>query len=266
MITAGFTAAGERNGMKDPTLPVDGEARQIAKNLMRTARSGALATNDPAAGFPFASLVAVATDLDGSPLILTSQLSVHTKLLEADNRCSLLLSASGKGDPLAHPRITLLAEARRIERGTAEGDRVRRRYLAHQPKASLYVDFPDFSFWRLNVTSASLNGGFGRAYRMDRSDVVTSLKGLADLVEMEAGAVEHMNDDHTDAIALYAARLCGTREGAWRLSGIDPEGMVLALGDEIVRLTFPEPLKSAAELRPLLVRLAQEARSRTEQG
>jgi putative heme iron utilization protein len=252
--------------MKDPILPVDGEARQIAKNLMRTARSGALATNDPAGGFPFASLVAVATDLDGSPLILTSQLSIHTKLLEADNRCSLLLSASGKGDSLAHPRVTLLAQAKRLERGSTEGDRVRRRYLAHQPKASLYVDFPDFSFWRLDVTAASLNGGFGRAYRMERSDVLTSLDGMADLIEMEAGAVEHMNEDHADAVALYAARLCGAREGAWRLSGIDPEGLLLALGDEIVRLTFPEPLKSAAELRPLLVRLAQEARSRGPQG
>jgi putative heme iron utilization protein len=254
------------DGMKDPTLPVDGEARQIAKHLMRTARSGALATNDQASGFPFASLVAVATDIDGSPLILTSQLSIHTKLLEADARCSLLLSASGKGDPLAHPRVTLLAEAKRLERGTPEADRIRRRYLAHQPKAGLYVDFPDFSFWRLDITAASLNGGFGRAYRMARSDVLASMDGLGDLVDMEAGAVGHMNEDHADAVALYATKLCGAREGAWRLSGIDPEGLLLALGDDIVRLDFPQHLTSAAELRPMLVRLAQEARSRTTAG
>jgi putative heme iron utilization protein len=248
--------------MKDPVLPVDDEARQTARHLMRTARSGALATNDPQGGFPFASLVAVATDLDGSPLILTSQLSVHTKLLEADRRCSLLLSSQGKGDPLAHARVTLLAEARRLERGSADGERVRRRYLAHQPKASLYVDFPDFSFWRLDVTSASLNGGFGRAYRMAKADLLTSLEGLDDLAGLEARAVEHMNADHADAVALYATKLGGAREGAWRLTGIDPEGLVLALGDEILRVTFPEPLRSGAELRPVLVRLAQEARSR----
>ena len=69
---------------KDPTLPVDEEARALAKRLMRTARSGALATNDAESGMPFASLVQVGTDLDGSPIILTSQLSVHTKLMEAD--------------------------------------------------------------------------------------------------------------------------------------------------------------------------------------
>ncbi|HZH53886.1 MAG TPA: HugZ family protein [Microvirga sp.] len=252
--------------MKDPTLPVDDSARQTAKHLLRTARSGALATNDAANGVPFASLVAVATDIDGSPLILTSQLSVHTKLLEADPRCSLLLSAVGKGDPLAHPRVTLVAEARRLERGTPETDRIRRRYLAHQPKASLYVDFPDFSFWRLDVGSASLNGGFGRAYRMARSDVLTQVEDLDGFLELEAGAVEHMNEDHADAVALYATRLCGAREGAWKLTGIDPEGLLMSLGDEIVRLDFPEPLKSAADLRPTLVRLAQEARNQTQQG
>ncbi|MCB5174514.1 HugZ family pyridoxamine 5'-phosphate oxidase [Microvirga lenta] len=250
--------------MKDPILPVDGEARQIAKHLIRTARSGALATNDGASGVPFASLVAVATDVDGSPLILTSQLSIHTRLLEADARCSLLLSSSGKGDPLAHPRVTLLAEARRVEqRSSPEGERIRRRYLAHQPKASLYVDFPDFAFWRLDIASASLNGGFGRAYRMDRADVLAPMDGLDGLLDLEADAVEHMNADHSEAVALYATRLCGARDGAWRLTGIDPEGLLLALGDEIVRLTFPEPLTGPEELRPMLVRLAQDARNRS---
>jgi putative heme iron utilization protein len=72
-----------------------------------------------------------------------------------------------------------------------------------------------------------------------------------------------MNADHADAVALYATKFGGAREGAWRLTGIDPEGLLLALGDEILRLNFPEPLRSGAELRPVLVRLAQEARNRT---
>src|SRR3954471_10139119 len=103
---------------KDPFLPVDAEARLLAKTLMRTARSGALATLGADDGTPFASLVAVGTDLDGSPVILTSQLSVHTRLLAPDRRCSLLLSAIGKGDPLAHPRLPLLARAERLEPGS----------------------------------------------------------------------------------------------------------------------------------------------------
>src|SRR5919107_2082571 len=120
---------------KDPFLPVDDEARALAKKLLRTTRSGALATNDAQSGMPFASLVQVGTDLDGSPVSLTSQLSAHTRLLEADPRCSLLLSAIGRGDPLAHPRLTLLATARRLERESPETQQIRRRYLMQHPKA-----------------------------------------------------------------------------------------------------------------------------------
>jgi heme iron utilization protein len=247
---------------KDPFLPVDDEARALAKNLMRTVRSGALATNDGETGMPFASLVQVGTDLDGSPVILTSQLSVHTRLLEADPRCSLLLSAIGKGDPLAHPRLTLLAKAKRLDRESDEAQNIRRRYLLQHPKAELYVDFPDFAFWRLEVASGSLNGGFGRAYRMRKEDLLADLSELFDFYDFEAQAIEHMNDDHADAVALYATQLCGAREGAWRLIGIDPEGIQMALGDEILRLPFPRPLTGPHEVRPMLIRLANEARGR----
>ncbi len=242
---------------KDPTLPVDDEARQLAKRLIRTARSGALATNGADAGMPFASLVAMGTDLDGSPVILTSQLSVHTRLLAADPRCSLLLSAIGKGDPLAHPRLTLLAEAEKLEPGSDKAQQVRRRYLLQHPKAALYVDFPDFAFWRLNIASGSLNGGFGRAYRMAREDLLTDMSAFPGFAELEASAVAHMNEDHAEAVAHYATKLCGGREGAWRLIGIDPEGLQLALGDDLLRLTFPHPLQGPEELRPTLVTLAR---------
>jgi putative heme iron utilization protein len=247
---------------KDPILPVDDEARVLAKKLMRTTRSGALATNDAENGMPFASLVQVGTDLDGSPLILTSQLSAHTRLLEADPRCSLLLSSVGKGDPLAHPRLTLLARAHRLERESEEARHIRRRYLLQHPKAELYVDFPDFAFWRLEIASASLNGGFGRAYRMGREDLLADLSGFFDFYDFEGQAVEHMNADHADAVALYATQLCGAREGAWRLIGIDPEGVQMALGDEILRLPFPRALTGPHEVRPMLIRLANEARGR----
>ena len=247
---------------KEPILPVDDEARGLAKKLMRTVRSGALATNDAQSGMPFASLVQVGTELDGSPVILTSQLSLHTKLLEADPRCSLLLSAIGKGDPLAHPRLTLLARAERLDRESDEARHIRRRYLRQHPKAELYVDFPDFAFWRLEVSSGSLNGGFGRAYRMAREDLLTDLSGFFDFHDFEAQAIAHMNDDHADAVALYASRLCGAREGAWRLIGIDPDGLQMALGDELLRLPFPKALSGPHEVRPMLIRLANEARGR----
>ena len=71
---------------EQPPPAPDFDAAGLAKHLLRTLRTGALATLDRAAGFPFASLVTVATDLDGSPLLLMSQLSAHTLNLERDAR------------------------------------------------------------------------------------------------------------------------------------------------------------------------------------
>lgn len=122
-------------------------------------------------GHPFASLVTFATNVDGAPLILVSRLSRHTANLLADPRASLLIAARGKGDPLAHPRLTLIVEARALEPGGAEAARARTRFLARHPKAELYIDFPDFGFVALPILRASLNGGFGKAYELTAEDI-----------------------------------------------------------------------------------------------
>src|SRR5882672_12475222 len=101
---------------ENATPPPDFEPKALGKSLLRSIRAGTLATLDRNTGHPFASLVNVATDLDGSPLILTSRLSTHTANLEVDGRCSILLAEAGKGDPLAHPRLTVLGSMTRIER------------------------------------------------------------------------------------------------------------------------------------------------------
>lgn len=246
---------------KDPLLPVDEGARRLARGLLRTARHGALATLDPADGAPLASRAALATDMDGTPVLLTSTLSAHTQALLADARCSLLVGESGKGDPLAHPRLTVTGRAERV----AEGDlraRLRRRYLARHPKAALYVDFPDFGFWRLRVERANLNGGFGRAYAMAAADVLTDMTCCEGLPELEAGAVAHMNDDHAEAVALYARAFCDGEAGPWQLAGFDREGLDLVLGDQVRRLWFDRPLAAVEALRPLLVQLARDARAK----
>jgi putative heme iron utilization protein len=246
---------------KDPTLPVDDESRALARQLLRTSRSGALATNDCTSGMPFASLVAVATEIDGSPIILTSQLSTHTQLLDADSRCSLLVAAIGRGDPLAHPRLTILAKARKLAPGQPDTAQARRRYLALHPKAILYVDFPDFAFWRLDIVSASLNGGFGRAYRMSAADILLRTPALDEFAAMEPDAIAHMNADHAEAVGLYATRLCGGKPGNWSITSIDPEGALLTSGETVLRMKFPHTLQATDELRPMLIALAKQARN-----
>src|ERR1700742_1863258 len=198
--------------------PADFDPRALARTLLRSIRAGTLGTLDRNTGHPFASLVNVATDVDGSPLILTSRLSTHTANLETDGRASVLLAETGKGHPLAHPRLTVLGAFARVEKESADEARVRRRFLARHPKAELYAGFGDFAFWRMTVAAAHLNGGFARAADLKAQDVLTDLSGADELIATEEGAVEHMNTDHAEATRLYATKLLGEDDGAWRIS------------------------------------------------
>jgi heme iron utilization protein len=243
-------------------VPVpDFDPHAVAKTLLRSTRAGSLATIDRNTGHPFASLVNVATDCDGSPVILISRLSTHTANLEADGRASVLLAATGKGDPLAHPRLTVLGSFLRLARDEPREPRVRHRFLGRHPKSELYAGFADFSFWRLETASAHLNGGFARAADLKAGDVTTDVSSAEDLIEAEAGAVAHMNADHADAVRLYATKLLGAADGAWRLTGLDPDGLDLACGDVTLRLPFPERVTTAQQLRKVVVELAAQARS-----
>ncbi|KPF73230.1 pyridoxamine 5'-phosphate oxidase [Bosea sp. AAP35] len=243
----------------DPIRPTDDQARALGRQLLRSARFGSLATLGTD-GHPSASLVSFATDSDGSPVILVSALSAHTGHLEADPRCSLLLAPGGKGDPLAHARITLKLRARKIARESEAGARIRRRFLARQPKAALYVDFGDFAFFSLQIEAASLNGGFGRAYELVSDDLLSDRIAAEAIAAMEEGAIAHMNADHADAVAAYATGLLGAQHGNWRLTGLDPDGADLACGDLVLRLAFPAPVRDAAAMRKMLVDLATGAR------
>ena len=238
----------------------DFDAKSTAKNLLRAVRAGALATIDRNTGHPFGSLVNVATDSDGSPLILISRLSSHTANLEADGRASVLLATAGKGDPLAHPRLTVLGRFAKIPRNAADEARSRRRFLARHPKAELYAGFADFALWRMTVASAHLNAGFARAADLTATDVMTDVSDARDLLEAEVSAVAHMNNDHADAVALYATRLLRATAGPWRVTGIDPDGLDLACGDAVLRLQFPQRVTAAGQLREVLARLAKLAR------
>lgn len=236
--------------------PVDDDARRLGRTLLRTARFGALAVIDPDDGAPAVSRVNVATDMAGVPGFLISQLSPHFAALEADARCSLLLGEPGKGDPLAHPRLTLIGRAERMTGGSAR-TAFRRRFLWRHPKSALYADFGDMAFWRLIPGRALLNGGYGKAFAPAPADLTTVMDTIEALEEIEEIAVTHMNKDHGEAVDHYATRLPGRSGTGWRLIGVDPEGLDLMRGDETARLWFDGPLTSADELRPTLVALAR---------
>jgi heme oxygenase (biliverdin-IX-beta and delta-forming) len=241
--------------------PADFAPLEVAKTLLHATRAGMLATLDRSSGHPFASLVNVATDVDGSPLILVSKLATHTANLEIDGRASLLLAEYGKGDALAHPRLTVLGSMAAVAREGADDVRVRRRFLASHPKSELYAGFGDFAFWRMAVVSAHLNGGFARAADLTAADVLTDIGDARALIEAEVDAVAHMNADHAEAVRLYATKLLGAPDGKWACVGIDPDGIDLQQGGTALRLAFPQRVTGPGPLRAMLKQLADKARA-----
>ena len=115
--------------------PTDDEARGLARTLLRGARFGAIAVLEPETGHPFSSRVLIGMDIDGVPIMLASTLAAHTRAVLADPRCSLLVGEPGKGDPLAWPRLTVLADAEQVKRDGESHSRIRARFLRRRRSA-----------------------------------------------------------------------------------------------------------------------------------
>ena len=231
------------------------DPQRAAKRLLREARTGALGTLG-ANGAPYVSLVTVATEASGAPVLLLSKLARHTDNIVRDARVSLLLTAADRaGDPLAGTRVSIMG---RIEK--TEDSAAKRRFLARHPTAESYAGFADFSFYRIEIEHAHLVAGFGRIVDLSAAELLTSLDGAEKLLEAEESAVAHMNEDHRDAIELYATRLLGEAAGAWKIASLDPEGCDLLLGEIARRLEFPQRVMASDELRKTMVSLVKQAR------
>ncbi len=141
---------------------------RLARSLVRAAETASLATIQRDAGGPYASLVLVAADDDGIPILLLSDLAEHSRNLAADGRASLLFDGTaGFEDRLTGPRLTVLGRAR------ASGEpRHRARFLARHTGAARYAGFGDFRFYRIAVESAHLVAGFGRIHELGADELL----------------------------------------------------------------------------------------------
>jgi hypothetical protein len=242
---------------KSVEIPERAEIARSARALGRRAFKGSLATIDRAGGYPYASLITLATDASGAPTFLVSTLARHTANLAADARASVLIDeTSALADPLQGARVTLHGRAAPV---SDEG--VKRRFLARHPEAAVYAGFPDFAFWRLDVEGAHYIGGFGRIFDLAPAELLLALDGASSLVAAEPEIIAHMNADHADALELYANVLAGASGSGWRMTGIDPEGFDIARDGEARRILFAERTATPEAARKQLVRLAAEARA-----
>ena len=109
-------------------------------------------------GAPYVSLVLVAFDADGAPLLLISRLAQHTRNLLADPRVSLLFDGTqGLEDPLTGPRLTVLGKA-----APCPDPAALRRYVERHPAAEVYAGFSDFKLYKVTVVRGHYVAGFGQ--------------------------------------------------------------------------------------------------------
>nr|WP_254621387.1 DUF2470 domain-containing protein [Stutzerimonas stutzeri] len=204
-------------------------------------------------GFPFGSAVPYCLSEEGWPLILISRIAQHTKNLQADARCSLLVAERGAEYVQAKGRLTLLAEARMLSEPRLV-EAAAARYYRYFPESRDYHRVHDFDFWVLQPVRWRYIGGFGAIHWLDE---VALANPFAAADGGEGGMLEHMNSDHAAAIAHYVERTGLPAEPEATMVGIDTEGFHLRIGQTIHWLAFPAPCDNPGAVRQALVAMAR---------
>jgi len=244
-----------------PRLPEPSHAERVRTLLTLTSVATLSTISRKHPGFPFGSLMPFALDAEGRPIFLISEMAMHTQNLRSDSRCSLFAGqASADGDPLGAARATLVGHAEPVpEQDTTS---VRETYLARHPNSQYWVDFPDFSFFRLQPIDLYYVGGFGVMGWVDARDYAGAASDP--LAEAAAGILAHMNADHVDSMILLARSYAEIEAAEATMTSVDRLGFSLRLktedGMKGARINFLREVATAQETRTVLVEMVRQAR------
>ncbi|RJX73210.1 HugZ family protein [Pseudomonas sp. LS-2] len=227
------------------------KANRQARALLLKEYRGVLSTHSKSMpGYPFGSVVPYCLDDQGRPLILISRIAQHTHNLQRDPKCSMLVGERGAEDVQAVGRVTVMAEAQKVT-DEAAIEAAAQRYYRYFPESESYHSAHDFDFWVLAPVRYRFIGGFGAIHWLDDVALANPFAGAA-----ETSMVEHMNEDHTKAIAHYVQLAGLPASEPAVLVGIDSEGMHLRIGQALYWLAFAEPCNTPTQVRQALVQLA----------
>jgi putative heme iron utilization protein len=244
-----------------PQLPEPSHAERI-RTLISLVSIGTLSTlSRKHPGFPFGSLMPFAIDTAGRPTFLISNMAMHTQNLKTDSRCSLFIEQAGvDGDPLGAARATLIGHAEPVPEGDAAS--VREQYLARHENSRYWVDFTDFSFFRLQLIDLYYVGGFGVMGWVEAEDYQQAAPDP--LAETAPGILAHMNADHVDSMILLARSYAQMEAVEATMTSVDRLGFSLRLktkdGIKGARINFLREVATALETRKVLVEMIQQAR------
>ena len=257
------SAAGKHagSGTAQPAIPEPSFAER-ARTLVYLGRVGSLSTlSRKQPGFPFGSVMPYGLDDHANPIFLISTMAMHTHNIQADPRSSLLVTQpEAVGDPLGAARVTLMGNVLALPE--AEVAEARKLYLERHANSKYWVDFDDFSFYRMDVVDVYYVGGFGVMGWVSASEYYT---GQPDpLADSAIGIIQHMNTDHGDALILLARTFAGMQAQEAAMTSVDRLGFHVRLktqdGTRGTRIAFLREVSSAAEARTVLVDMTAQAR------
>ncbi|MGA6987212.1 MAG: DUF2470 domain-containing protein [Terriglobales bacterium] len=257
--------AGTGAASDQPTVPEPSFAER-ARTLVYMARIGSLSTlSRKQPGFPFGSVMPYGLDDHGRPIFLISTMAMHTQNLQADARASLLVTQEDSdGEPLGASRVTLLGNVLPVPNN--ELAEVRKLYLERHANSKYWVDFEDFSFYRMDVMDIYYVGGFGVMGWVSAPEYIRSQPDP--LAESMAEIIQHMNADHKDALVLLAGKFAGIESQEATMTTVDRLGFQVRVktqdGMRGARIAFLREVSNPAETRKVLVEMVQQARSQTE--
>jgi putative heme iron utilization protein len=255
--------AGPGPASDQPAVPEPSFAER-ARTLVYLGLIGSLSTlSRKQQGFPFGSVMPYGLDNAGRPIFLISTMAMHTQNLQSDSRASLLVTQpDASGDPLGASRVTLLGNV--LAMREPEVMEARKLYLARYENSKYWVDFEDFSFYRMDVVDVYYVGGFGVMGWVPASEYDHA---QADpLADAAAGILQHMNADHKNALVLLARVFAGIESQEASMISVDRLGFHLRLktqeGMRGARIAFVREVSNAEETREVMVEMVQEARRR----
>ncbi len=238
-----------RGAKIEPSAGAPFEAVRVARDVLHTSRTAALATLDPVSGYPYTTATNIGIEPDGAPFFFAAGLTLHARNMEADPRISLTLAPFGKGDALTLPRLTLVGKAEQI--GPDEVPLAIGRYIARYPKAKLYLSLPDTRLYRLRTEGVQINGGPARnASNITPADLRTDLSGAEELMAAAESEATRLNAIKGEASRL--AVLAGAKSGRWTITSIDPDGIDLASASGLARLWFAERVTTLKQFEKAL--------------
>ena len=222
--------------------------KNAARRLFLESSFGVLSTiSVDVPGYPFGSVTPYCADRENRPVIYISPIAQHTRNITADARVSLtVFENNGNSDDVqAQGRITCIGDARLLDPGDNDTPE---RYFRHFPPARQYANTHSFEFFRLDLVRVRFIGGFGQIYWIEPEEFATANPFSE---EQESRILQHMNNDHPDALAGYA----GGKPTI--MTGIDAEGFDLLAAGKKMRLFFEAPIRSVEEARQALISMTK---------